>query len=497
MALNDKVAAGDLLVRLDDEELIGRVNAALAEAAVRKRERDNAELSPASRAGAQIRRGRRRQRRAPARAGPRGVRSRATRRAAAGGRRSRRRQGARCRRTRPRSGSSRRAPRLRKALAADELPAPTRPEAALAAARADLVRRPKRRSSARASGPPLPARSCRSTPRPARPRRPRPRTSLVVVGDLSVAAGQGRDRGARHRQDARRPGRDRALRRLPRQGLRGQDRLPGAGAGAEPARPARAAQADRRRRARGADRSRRPAAAAAGHARRRVPQARRDGERRRRRIEAPPGAARSRPSWAHGVTPRATLGISRTEIRCPAIETFAGTGHVKRWPWLRGSVVRAAEVLHKREPANDVGALPRLPEGCMLARAEEMLLAAARCGSGCAGRGRPGAAVRCRRRPGALCRGPRQPVASGIADQDHDGLRHLRGDQGGQADAGDQDRLLRARQQPVAQQDRPARRRRDDGRDGAAGPDHQVGQRRGGDAGRGGVRARTRRSWSA
>jgi multidrug efflux pump subunit AcrA (membrane-fusion protein) len=45
VALNDKVASGDLLVRLDDEELIGRVNAALAEATVRKRERDNAESS--------------------------------------------------------------------------------------------------------------------------------------------------------------------------------------------------------------------------------------------------------------------------------------------------------------------------------------------------------------------------------------------------------------------------------------------------------------------
>ena len=45
VALNDKVVAGDPLVRLDDEELIGRVNAALAEAAVRKRERDNGEMS--------------------------------------------------------------------------------------------------------------------------------------------------------------------------------------------------------------------------------------------------------------------------------------------------------------------------------------------------------------------------------------------------------------------------------------------------------------------
>src|SRR5262245_52520947 len=45
VALNDKVVAGDPLVRLDDEELIGRVNAALAEATIRKRERDNGEMS--------------------------------------------------------------------------------------------------------------------------------------------------------------------------------------------------------------------------------------------------------------------------------------------------------------------------------------------------------------------------------------------------------------------------------------------------------------------
>src|SRR5262245_32623712 len=41
VGLNDKVAAGDLLMRLDDEELIGRVHSTLAEAAVRKRDRDN------------------------------------------------------------------------------------------------------------------------------------------------------------------------------------------------------------------------------------------------------------------------------------------------------------------------------------------------------------------------------------------------------------------------------------------------------------------------
>src|SRR5262245_30808454 len=43
VSLNDKIAAGDLLVRLDDEELVGRVHSAVAEAAIRKRERDNAD----------------------------------------------------------------------------------------------------------------------------------------------------------------------------------------------------------------------------------------------------------------------------------------------------------------------------------------------------------------------------------------------------------------------------------------------------------------------
>jgi HlyD family secretion protein len=40
-SVNDKVAAGDLLVRLADEELVARVHAASAEVAVRKRDRDN------------------------------------------------------------------------------------------------------------------------------------------------------------------------------------------------------------------------------------------------------------------------------------------------------------------------------------------------------------------------------------------------------------------------------------------------------------------------
>ena len=81
VALNDKVAAGDLLVRLDDDELIGRVNSALAEAAIRKRERDNTDVSGQG-PGAPVGRGRGRQRRAAAGADPRGGRSPAAGRAA-------------------------------------------------------------------------------------------------------------------------------------------------------------------------------------------------------------------------------------------------------------------------------------------------------------------------------------------------------------------------------------------------------------------------------
>jgi HlyD family secretion protein len=49
VGVNDKVSAGDLLVRLADEDLIARVNAARAEVAVRKRDRDNESVSNAAR----------------------------------------------------------------------------------------------------------------------------------------------------------------------------------------------------------------------------------------------------------------------------------------------------------------------------------------------------------------------------------------------------------------------------------------------------------------
>ena len=48
VGINDKVAAGDLLIRLADEDLAARVNAARAEVAVRKRDRDNESVSRAA-----------------------------------------------------------------------------------------------------------------------------------------------------------------------------------------------------------------------------------------------------------------------------------------------------------------------------------------------------------------------------------------------------------------------------------------------------------------
>jgi HlyD family secretion protein len=48
VSVNDKVAAGDLMVRLADEEFAGRVHAARAEAAARKRDRDNETVGKAA-----------------------------------------------------------------------------------------------------------------------------------------------------------------------------------------------------------------------------------------------------------------------------------------------------------------------------------------------------------------------------------------------------------------------------------------------------------------
>ena len=136
-SLNDKVAAGDLLVRIDDEELIGRVHAAVAEAAIRKRERDNTEASgkPAQ------------DRRAAEDGVANAERQLVQARDEADRQLRAKRNGAADEASldKAREAVSKAKDRLeqaratqRKALAVDGLPAPTRPEAALTAARAEV-----------------------------------------------------------------------------------------------------------------------------------------------------------------------------------------------------------------------------------------------------------------------------------------------------------------------------------------------------------------------
>jgi len=137
VAANDKVAAGDLLVRLEDDDLVPRVHAAATEVAVRKRERDSAEaigkpaqdrrsaedtLANAERQLGQTRDDQDRvakQRRAGTGTDADVDKAREAT------------EKARERLMQARDG-------LRKALAAEGLPPPTRPEAALTAARAEL-----------------------------------------------------------------------------------------------------------------------------------------------------------------------------------------------------------------------------------------------------------------------------------------------------------------------------------------------------------------------
>jgi HlyD family secretion protein len=139
VALNDKVVAGDLLLRLDDEELQARVLAAAAEASVRKRERDTGDAAPGNQA-----RDRRtaednlssaeRQLYQAREELDRALRARQANPSGDAADVDKARDGAA--KARERVDQTRAA--LRKALAADGLPAPSRLEVALAAARADL-----------------------------------------------------------------------------------------------------------------------------------------------------------------------------------------------------------------------------------------------------------------------------------------------------------------------------------------------------------------------
>jgi HlyD family secretion protein len=180
---SDKVVSGDPLVRLDDEELIGRVNAALAEATVRKRERDNAELSTGKPA-----QDRRSAEDGVASAERQLVQAREEFDRAYKGRRAQSPDGdvekARDGVVKAKEKLEQARATLRKALAVDGLPAPTRPEVALTAARADLsaadaaLERTRIRAASTGTALQVSAKVGETAT-------PSPEQVLVTVGDLS------------------------------------------------------------------------------------------------------------------------------------------------------------------------------------------------------------------------------------------------------------------------------------------------------------------------
>ena len=136
VSLNDRVAPGDLMVRLDDDELLGRVNSALAEAAIRKRERDNTDVAGKAQERRSAEDGVASAERQLAQAreeADRQLRARRTGGAATDADIDKAREAV----TRAKDRLEQTRATLRKVLA-DNLPAPTRQEAALVAARADL-----------------------------------------------------------------------------------------------------------------------------------------------------------------------------------------------------------------------------------------------------------------------------------------------------------------------------------------------------------------------
>ncbi len=184
IAANDKVLAGDLLVRLDDEELLARVHSAAAEVAIRKRDRDNndavgrpaqdrrtAEDAVAS-AERQLAQGREElDRQLRARMAGAGAEPDLAKARDAVGKAKERLDQARA--------------SLRKALAVDGLPAPTRPEAALAVARADLAAAEAalERTRIRAASP---GTVLQIHARAGDTAAPSPENVLVIVGDVSA-----------------------------------------------------------------------------------------------------------------------------------------------------------------------------------------------------------------------------------------------------------------------------------------------------------------------
>jgi HlyD family secretion protein len=182
VSLNDRVAAGDLMVRLDDDELIGRVHSALSEAAIRKRERDNADVT-----------GKAQERRSAEDGVANAERQLVQGRDEADRQLRARRKGsasdadvdkARDAVNKARDRLDQARANLRKALSVDGLPAPTRPEGALTAARAELSQvdaaLERTRIRAASAGTVLQVNA-----KPGETATPSPENALIVVGNLS------------------------------------------------------------------------------------------------------------------------------------------------------------------------------------------------------------------------------------------------------------------------------------------------------------------------
>jgi HlyD family secretion protein len=183
VVLNDKVAAGDLLVRLDDDELIGRANAAFAEATVRKRDRDSGESSTGKSA-----QDRRSTEDAVAAAERQLVQNRDELDRALRVRRNGQEadvEKARDAVSKAKERLEQARANLRKALAVDGLSAPTRPEVALTVARADVsaaeaaLERTRIRAASAGTVLQVYAKAGETAT-------PSPENALIVVGDLSA-----------------------------------------------------------------------------------------------------------------------------------------------------------------------------------------------------------------------------------------------------------------------------------------------------------------------
>jgi HlyD family secretion protein len=182
VALNDKVAAGDLMVRLDDEDLIGRVHSAAAEAAIRKRERDNTEASGKAQERRSAEDGVANAERQLVQAREEADRQLRARRAGSAGEADLDKAREAVSRAKDRLDQARAS--LRKVLSADNLPVPTRPEGALVSARAELsqadaaLERTRLRAASTGTVLQVNAKAGETAT-------PSPETPLVIVGNLS------------------------------------------------------------------------------------------------------------------------------------------------------------------------------------------------------------------------------------------------------------------------------------------------------------------------